>query len=83
MPYQFTPSNADTLVELKNYVERSLRELSSDRDSATLIVPKYYRQPKSIDSTLFYVPAEATWNPGGGAGLYYYNGTSFLQIQVV
>jgi hypothetical protein len=67
------PREAVTVLQVE--LERISQSFNS-----TPILPKLTIEPPDKEDGMLAYADGSTWNPGGGAGIYWYNGTTWTKL---
>lgn len=81
MAYQPEPSTAESIGDLSEWIARELRRIAVAIAAVELgHLDKVDVAPtKPRDGDLRYADG-TNWNPGGGAGIYWFNGTVWTKL---
>lgn len=81
MAYQPEPSTADTLPALAEWLSRELQRVAIAIAAVELghLDKTYVAPTRPRDGDLRYADG-TSWNPGAGAGIYWFNGTVWTKL---
>jgi len=81
MPYTPGTTKADTVEELRDFIERELTQIAREFSETTVVeLRPIYAAPKKPREGMIVSADGVEWNPGSGAGSYEYRGGAWVKL---
>jgi hypothetical protein len=77
-----TPQNSspEALADLIRHIENELNKIKEAVNGADYIKLRIYNVAPERPQVGLYAADGTNWNPGSGAGVYFYNGSTYTQL---